>query len=88
MSHYDRLRDITTDAFNSLFSEGILECEFFKKFMILTFECYSGQSDPIWHLRQYQDKTVIYTWSDPILCRIFPSSVKGLASDWFYSLSP
>ena len=35
------------------FSEGILEHEFLKKFMILTFDYYFGQSDLVQHLRQY-----------------------------------
>ena len=34
MSHHDRLRAITTNASNSLFSKGILEYKFPKKFMI------------------------------------------------------
>ena len=29
---------------------------------------------------------VIYARNDLILCRIFPSSLKGVASNWFYSL--
>ena len=53
MSHHDRLRDITIVASNSPFSEGILEYEFPKKFMILTFDCYSSQSDLVQYLRQY-----------------------------------
>ena len=44
ISHHDRLRAIATGASNSPFSEGIKEYEFFKKFMILTFDWYSGQS--------------------------------------------
>jgi len=43
MPHHDRLRAITTDASNSPFSEGILECEFLKKFTISTFDLYSDQ---------------------------------------------
>ena len=70
MPHHDRLKAITTDASNSPFSEGILECEFSNKFTISTFNCYSDKSDPIPHLCQYQDKMMIYAWSDPILCRI------------------
>ena len=46
-------------------------------FMIPTFDCYSDQSDLIQHLRQYQDKMVIYSINDSILCRIFPSGMKG-----------
>ena len=47
MQHHDRLRAITIDTSNSPFSESIFECEFLKKFTIPTFDCYSGQSDPI-----------------------------------------
>jgi len=41
---HGRLRAITTDTSNSPFSMGISECEF-SKFMILTFDCYSIQSN-------------------------------------------
>jgi len=29
---------------------------------------------------------VVYSRNDPLLCITFPSSLKGAASDWFYSL--
>jgi len=88
MPHHSRFRAITTDASNSPFSGDILEYEFFKKFMILTFNFYSSQSDSVQHLRQYQDKMVIHFRNNFILCWIFPSSPKGVAFDWFYSLPP
>ena len=87
MAHHDRFRAITTDASNSPFSENILEYDFSKKFMILTFDCYSGQRDPVQYLHHYQDEMVIHFRNDSILCR-FSSSLKGAASDWFYSLPP
>ena len=31
---------------------------------------------------------VVYSRNDLLLCIIFPSSLKGVASDWFYSLLP
>ena len=31
---------------------------------------------------------VIHARNDSILCWIFPSNLKGVASDWFYSLLP
>jgi hypothetical protein len=40
------------------------------------------------YLRHYQDKMAVYSYDDGLLCRMFPSSLKGLASDWFYSLKP
>ena len=88
MSHHSRFKAITTDASNSSFSRDILEYEFSKKFMILTFNFYSSQSDSVQHLRQYQDKMVIHFRNNFILCWIFPSSLKGVAFDWFYSLPP
>ena len=29
---------------------------------------------------------VVYSRNDQLLCLIFPSSLKGVVSDWFYSL--
>jgi len=42
MPHHGRFKVIATDASNFSFSEDILEYEFLKKFMISTFDCYSG----------------------------------------------
>ena len=29
---------------------------------------------------------VVYSCNDPLMCLTFPFSLKGVASDWFYSL--
>ena len=44
---HGRLRATTTDATNSPFSEGILGCEFPRKYIIPNIEYYFGQSDPV-----------------------------------------
>ena len=31
---------------------------------------------------------VVYSCNDPLMCLIFPSNLKDVVSDWFYSLSP
>ena len=31
---------------------------------------------------------VVHSHNNPLMCLIFPSSLKGMASDWFYSLPP
>ena len=67
-------------------SQEILNVQFSRKFSTLSFEYYCGSSDPMQHLRHYQDKMDVYSYDDGLLCRMFPSSLKGLASDWFYSL--
>ena len=68
MPHLCRFRAIAYDASYSPLSGNILEYEFSKTFIVPTFDCYSNQSDPIQHLRQYQDKMVIYSRNNFILC--------------------
>jgi len=68
-------------------SEAILECEFLKKFTTLAFDYYSRASDPVQHIKHFRDKIVIYSRNDPLLCLTIPSGLKGVTSDWFYSLS-
>jgi len=36
-----------------------MKCEFSKKFTTLTFDYYSGVSDPLQHIRHFRDKMVI-----------------------------
>ena len=45
-------------------------------------------SDPVQHVRQFQNKIVVHSRNNPLLRVIFSSSLKGLTSDWFYSRSP
>ena len=71
---YSRLRP--TD---SQLSREITTLCFLKKFVMSSFDHYSGTSDPLLHLRQYQDKMAVYAHDDLLLCRAFPSSLKGVA---------
>jgi len=53
----------------------ITTLRFPKKFVMLTFDYYSGTFDLL-HLRQYQSKMAVYAHND-LLCRAFLSSLKG-----------
>ena len=77
----------TVKVSDSPLSQEILECEFSKMFSTLTFDYYSRVSDPVQHISHFRDKIVIYSCNDPIMCLTFPFSLKGVALDWFYSLS-
>ena len=57
---------------------------FLRKFVMSSFDLYSRVTDPIQHLRHYQNKMTVYSHDD-LMSRVFPSSVKGVASYWFYS---
>ncbi|XP_026430476.1 uncharacterized protein LOC113342348, partial [Papaver somniferum] len=52
------------------------------------FECYDGSSDPAAHLRYYNRILARWDNDDAVLCRYFPSSLKGSALSWFDNLPP
>jgi len=58
----------------------------FSKFLMPIFDHYSRTSYPLLHLRQYQDKMMVCAHDNLLLCRAFPSSLKGATYHWFYSL--
>ena len=65
-------------TFESPLSEDVTSHHLLKKFVMSSFECYSGATDPIQHLCQYQDKIAIHSHDDLLLSRVFPSSLKAL----------
>ena len=72
---------------NSSLSKEITSHCFLKKFVIPSFECYSGATDSIQYLRQYQDKMTVHSLDNLRLSHVFSFSHKGVAYDWFNSLS-
>ena len=60
--------------------------QFLKKFMIPNIDCYTRVIGPVHHLRTYQVKMADPFHDDPLLCCVFPFSLRGVALDWFYSL--
>ena len=61
--------------------------KFPKKFIIPNFECHTRVVNHIQHLRTYQVKMAVHFHDDHFMYRVFSSSLKGMALDWFYSLS-
>ncbi|XP_026451917.1 uncharacterized protein LOC113352293 [Papaver somniferum] len=59
-----------------------------QKCSIPAFECYDESSDPAAHLRYYNRMLTRWDQDDAILCRYFPSSLKGSDLSWFDNLPP
>ncbi|XP_020239446.1 uncharacterized protein LOC109818404 [Cajanus cajan] len=47
---------------------------------------YDGTTDPDKHIDSYTTQVNLYTNSDAILCRVFPTSLKGPALHWYTQL--
>ena len=60
------------------FSEAIIETpslpENWKK---PTMDKYNGSTDLDEHIAIYTTQISLYTWNDAILCRVFPTTLKG-----------
>ncbi|XP_020205257.1 uncharacterized protein LOC109790504 [Cajanus cajan] len=52
----------------------------------LHLDCYDGTTDPDKHIDLYTTQVNLYTNSDTILCRVFPTSLKGAALHWYTQL--
>ncbi|KMT01944.1 hypothetical protein BVRB_9g209650 [Beta vulgaris subsp. vulgaris] len=49
---------------------------------------YDGTSDPDDHESAYEGHMFLYTDVDAIWCKVFPSTLTGIAQSWFKSLKP
>ena len=54
----------------------------------LNLELYDGTTDPDEHLDAFVTQENLYTNVDVILCRVFPTSLKGVALTWYSGLPP
>jgi len=49
---------------------------------------YDGSTNPDEHMDAYTTHMSLYTSDDVVLCRVFPTSLKGATLSWFTKLSP
>ena len=58
------------------------------KFRIPQIESYDGVKDPLDHLETFKTLMHLQGVLDEIMCRVFPTTLKGLARVWFNRLTP
>ena len=51
-----------------------------------TFLLYNGQSDPVEHVSQFNQRMAVHSKVEALLCKIFPSSLGPVAMRWFNGL--
>ena len=51
-------------------------------------EAFDGTKDPVDHLNTYKTQMKLHGYHDPVRCRAFTITLKGLALAWFNWLSP
>ncbi|XP_010685037.1 uncharacterized protein LOC104899527 [Beta vulgaris subsp. vulgaris] len=69
---------------NSPFSTAILQ-EPMEKIKMSTCK-YDGKTDPEDHISAYEGHMLLYTNTDSVWCKVFPSTLVGLGQTWFKSI--
>jgi hypothetical protein len=71
---------------SSPFSDAIEQAELPERFTAPRLETYNGRTDPVAHIDHYHHRMALWRYKDPLMCRIFPSSLGEVALRWFNQL--
>ena len=82
----ERRVDRLVKAIDSPFTMTVLECPVPSKFRLPQLESFDGLKDPQDHLNTFKTTLGLQQPPDEILCRSFPTTLKGAAREWFTKL--
>ena len=82
----ERSVDRLVRATDSPFTAAVLECPVPSKFRLPQLEPFEGLKDPQDHLNAFKTTLGLQQPPDEILCRFFPTTLKGAAREWFIKL--
>ena len=54
-----------------------------ERYPVPRFEIYNGRTDPVTHIGHYHQSMALSRNNDPLMCRLFPSSLGEVAVRWF-----
>ena len=57
-----------------------------RRFVILAFSTFNGFADPYKHMLQYNQAMILNAGNGRLLCKLFPTSLRGLELAWFHKL--
>ena len=66
----------------------VLHFPFPTKFRMPQVESFDSTRDPVDHLNTYKNQMELHGYQDPVRCRAFAITLKGLALAWFNRLPP
>nr|XP_023881979.1 uncharacterized protein LOC111994341 [Quercus suber] len=57
-----------------------------RRFQQLTFSIYNGKTNPVEHVSQFNQRMVVHSQNEALMCKVFPSSLGPVAMRWFNDL--
>ena len=82
----ERSMDRLVRATDSPFTTAVLEYPVLSKFRLSQLESFDGLKDPQDHLNTFKTTLSLQQPPDEILCYSFPTTLKGVAREWFTKL--
>ena len=82
----ERSVDRLVRATDSPFTTTVLGCPVLSKFRLPQLESFDGLKDPQDHLNTFKTTLGLQQPPDEILCRSFPTTLKGTTREWFTKL--
>ena len=68
---------------DSPFTTEVLNCSLPLKFCLPQLESYDSSKDPLDHIESFKILMLLQITPDEVLCRAFPTTLKGAARVWF-----
>ena len=84
VNHVDDLVHITDFSFTA----SIISYPLPSKFKMPTLDSYDGTRDPCDHIAMFKTTMHLQGVPNEIMCRVFPTTLKGPARVWFGKLPP
>ena len=57
-----------------------------RRFQQPTFTIYNGNTDPVEHMSQFNQRMAVHSKNEVLMCKVFPSSLRPVAMRWFNGL--
>ena len=70
----------------SLFTRRIEGATLPRRFQQLAFSIYNGNTNPMEHVSQFNQRMAIHSKDEALMCKVFPSSLGPAAMRWFNGL--
>ena len=83
----DKNLDGMVKGTDSPFTSKVMECPLSPKFCLPQLESFDGLKDPLDHITTFKMTLSLLQTPDKILCRSFPTILKGVARVWFSKLA-